>query len=245
MAYTNTIQWKRVSAEGAAIVISILLAFSIQAWWDGRNELNLERRLLTALLVEFEQNGELLRQAREDYEQRYTDAMRILELMDGDTAEIDVAEFEQLVSSLLWKRTFHLESGAHDGLLASGELSLIRDEALRNRLAAWPSYVAEWSEEQDMVFSFVGEVIVPHLSGRVRLRNVRGAFPAFPDGTSPPQIPAGSSEASSLVPRSTSVEFDNLVYQRAQGAWHAMRDGETLRAQLAAILELIRQNLDE
>ncbi len=245
MAYGNQIQWKRVSAEGAAIVISILLAFSIQAWWDDRNEADLERRLLTALLVEFEQNGELLRQAREDYEQRYTDAIRILELMDGDPAEIDEPEFNRLVGSLLWRRTFHLESGAHDGLLASGELSLIRDGALRNRLSAWPSYVAEWSEEQDMVFSFVNEVIVPQLSGRVHLRNLRGAFPAFPDGTAPPPIPVGSGNATSLVPLANSVEFDNVVYRRAQGAWHAMRDGETLRVQLAAIVALLRQNLDE
>jgi len=88
MAYTNQIQWKRISAEGAAIVVSILLAFSIQAWWDDRNEVKLEQRLLAALLVEFEQNDQLLRQAREEYELRYVDARRILELMDGDPAEI-------------------------------------------------------------------------------------------------------------------------------------------------------------
>ena len=59
MAYTNQIQWRRISAEGAAIVVSILLAFSIQAWWDDRNEVKLEQRILKVLLVEFEQNGEL------------------------------------------------------------------------------------------------------------------------------------------------------------------------------------------
>ena len=32
VANANNIQWKRISAEGAAIVVSILLAFSIEAW---------------------------------------------------------------------------------------------------------------------------------------------------------------------------------------------------------------------
>jgi hypothetical protein len=245
MAYTSQIQWKRISAEGAAIVVSILLAFSIQAWWDDRNELKLEQRLLAALLVEFEQNGELLRQAREEYERRYVDVRRVLELMDGDPAEINEKEFDRLVGSMLRRQTFHLESGAHDGLLAAGELSLIRDEVLRNRLAAWPSYAAEWSEEQEFVFSFVAEVMVPYLAGRVRLRNVRRTFPPFPDGTAPPLIAFGPSEAASLAVLSTSLEFDNLVYRRAQGLWHAMRDGETLRVHLAEIVEQIRQNLDE
>jgi hypothetical protein len=245
MAYTSQIQWKRISAEGAAIVVSILLAFSIQAWWDDRNELKLEQRLLAALLVEFEQNGELLRQAREEYERRYVDARRVLELMDGDPAEINEKEFDRLVGSMLRRQTFHLESGAHDGLLAAGELSLIRDEVLRNRLAAWPSYAAEWSEEQEFVFSFVAEVMVPYLAGRARLRNVRRTFPPFPDGKAPPLIAFGPSEAASLAVLSTSLEFDNLVYRRAQGLWHAMRDGETLRVHLAEIVEQIRQNLDE
>ncbi|MFT5452858.1 MAG: hypothetical protein ACI9N9_002356, partial [Enterobacterales bacterium] len=30
--------WPRILAEGAAIIVSILLAFSIDAWWEGREE---------------------------------------------------------------------------------------------------------------------------------------------------------------------------------------------------------------
>jgi hypothetical protein len=43
---------------------------------------------------------------------------------------------------------------------------------------------------------------------------------------------------------SASVEFDNLLYDAAESNWYAMRDGETLRAQLAIILDLIRQNIE-
>ena len=245
MATNNDIQWMRIAAEGVAIVVSILLAFGIEAWWQDRNDVILEQRLLTALLLEFEQNDELLRQAREVYERQYAEATRVLEVMEKDPATIDAAELEGLVGSLLAHQTFHLESGAHDGLLASGEMSLIRDETLRNRLAAWPSYAAEWSEEEEAVFAFVEKSLVPYLSGRMRLRNVNRPFPPFPDGQAPPPIPGGSNEAASLATIMTSKEFDNLVYRRAQSLWHAMRDGETLRAQLSEILELLRRNLDE
>jgi hypothetical protein len=34
----NNIPWKRLSAEGLAIVVSILLAFWIDAWWDTRKD---------------------------------------------------------------------------------------------------------------------------------------------------------------------------------------------------------------
>ena len=38
MAETQKISWRRLTAEGAAIVISILQAFWIDAWWEDRVE---------------------------------------------------------------------------------------------------------------------------------------------------------------------------------------------------------------
>ncbi len=35
---TRQIRWLRVLVEGVVIVGSILLAFGIQAWWDGRQK---------------------------------------------------------------------------------------------------------------------------------------------------------------------------------------------------------------
>lgn len=245
MSETRKIAWKTLSVEAAAIVGSILLAFAIDAWWEDRNEEMLERRLLGALLVEFEQNRDLLQQTQLLYEQRYMEALRILEYLQNGAADLGQTELEDSFSGLLVAGTYHLELGAHDGLLGSGELSLIRSEELRNRLAAWPSYVKEWSEEQESTFSFVHNKIVPYLSSSIRIRNVARKFSPFPDGESPPLVPAGANDAAAMIEISKSVEFDNLVYQRAQGLWYAMRDGETLLAQTTAIADLIRKNLEE
>jgi hypothetical protein len=35
---TRQIPWPRIFAAGVAIVVSILLAFGIQGWWEGRQE---------------------------------------------------------------------------------------------------------------------------------------------------------------------------------------------------------------
>ena len=246
MKNTSEIPWKRITVEAVAIVASILLAFAIDAWWQDRNEVELERRLVTALLAEFEQNSELLRQEKIHYEQRYMDALRILEYLQQGTTSSDHAELEELFRGFLIAGTLHLESGAHDGLLGSGELSLIRDEELRNRLAAWPSYVNEWSEERDAVFSYVHSNVYPYLSDSVRIRNIATSWLPFPDGESPPLVPAGASDIRTIVEIiSASFDFDNLVYLRAQGLWYAMRDLETLLAQATAIEELLGQNLEK
>jgi len=56
MENSNNIQWKRISAEGAAIVVSILLAFSIEASWDDYQDRGEEQGILLGLKSEFEQN---------------------------------------------------------------------------------------------------------------------------------------------------------------------------------------------
>jgi hypothetical protein len=56
MSNTQTIPWTRISVEAAAIVASILLAFSIDAWWSDREaqrELELE---LTSVIGELQDN---------------------------------------------------------------------------------------------------------------------------------------------------------------------------------------------
>jgi len=244
MVETSKIAWKRLSIEAVAIVASILLAFAIDAWWKDRVEVELEQRLLSALLVEFDQNAELLREARTFYEQRYMEALRILNYLEDGVTDLDQAEIGEDLRGLLISHSMHLESGSHDGLLASGELSLIRDEDLRNRLAAWPSYVKEWSEEQEMVFSYVRRELYPALANSVRVRTIARDFAAFPDGESPPLAPRGAKEEIATINVDNIVAFDNLVYGRAQGLWYAMRDGETLLARTTAITELIRQYLD-
>lgn len=60
MLRNREIAWDRIAAEGVAIVISILLAFSIQAWWEDRNERIDELEVLTALQVELKQNVGLM-----------------------------------------------------------------------------------------------------------------------------------------------------------------------------------------
>lgn len=44
-------------AEGLLIVISILVAFSIDAWWEERQDRGEERRILNALRDEFQTNA--------------------------------------------------------------------------------------------------------------------------------------------------------------------------------------------
>ncbi len=62
MTNTNNIQWKRTAVEGVAIVISILLAFWIDTWWEDR----MEARLEVVYLLELQEDFELNKSSLED-----------------------------------------------------------------------------------------------------------------------------------------------------------------------------------
>lgn len=244
MTSPSEIPWKRISVEGAAIVASILLAFAIDAWWQDRADIEREQRVIAALLAECERNDALLREAYGIYEDFYHQSVRILDYLAMDPSSLNDSELEELITGILRGSTVHLETGAHDALLSSGELSLIRDVALRNSLAAWPSHVAEWSEEQVAVFSYVREEIQPYFSEVLSVRGLGQYFAPFPDGESPAPVLSSSFDADAVRVLAESVSFENLMYQRAQGLWYAMRDGETLRARLEEIQSLLQENLD-
>ena len=91
------------------IVGSILLAFGIDASWASRNAAAREQLILSALLAEFEQNDELLRQAREEYERSYGGAVAILDLLErsaGDAPFFAVLNYMEAHLPLAPERRF-------------------------------------------------------------------------------------------------------------------------------------------
>jgi len=53
-------RWGRLAAEVVAIILSILAAFAIDAWWDGRKEVAEAAEILDGLIDEFAENADLI-----------------------------------------------------------------------------------------------------------------------------------------------------------------------------------------
>jgi len=131
------IPWPRILAEGIAIVVSILLAFSIEAWWTDRQEQAEQERILLALKKEFETN---LATIEEQLSYRRTVLVSVLQILDASAGKttVDKEEFDRLLGDVVWTGWLDLSTGAMASLLQSGKLSLIENEELRQHLAAFP-----------------------------------------------------------------------------------------------------------
>ncbi len=202
------IPWMRLTAEGALIVVSILLAFWIDAWWDERQEAQEKLEILVSLRYEFEAHRSVLARAEEAWGERARSMERLLQSARSSDAP-PPAVMDTLLRHLTWAGTWDPGSGARDALIASGRLELIDNLGLRNQLAAWQGVVDEVRDNEAVSRQIITEQLNPYLarSGVIpRVKSVSHEWPA------PVMSDAEADQAYRTLLADT--EFEGLVASR-------------------------------
>jgi len=132
------IPWPRIAAEGAAIVVSILLAFAIDAWWGERQSRFQEQTILATLIEEFQDKQRTIEAGRRFNAAMQSSIQQLLDIGLGDDTDFSEQRVDALLADLWWynDRT-DWTTGALNSLILSGNLSLISDGTLRARLIEW------------------------------------------------------------------------------------------------------------
>lgn len=158
------IPWQRVIAEGTIIVVSILLAFWIDAWWSERQTRAEEREAIAQLVEDFRANAEHLKVVRGMHEAALDAAYEILARAGvGGQPKSDATTAELVYESLrAW--TYDPVLGGTNSLIQSGRLNILRNSALRVALAGWPDIVKdlngdEWTENRT-TFERIGPYLI-------------------------------------------------------------------------------------
>lgn len=126
MKHSRSIPWPRIIAEGTIILVSILLAFWIDAWWDGRQAKTAEEVVLQTLLDDLLAKRQLL-----DERNRFVSAIResaetLLRISSGSLKSPDEDSIDELISDVWWvSNEAQWTSAPLESLAASGDLSLI------------------------------------------------------------------------------------------------------------------------
>jgi hypothetical protein len=123
--------------ESVLIVISILLAFWIDAWWAERQERDNEQVTLQSLLNDLHQKRDLLAENRRR-SNLTLDSVNSLLRAASDPGELSGQEsIDKLLANLLWVQNENAwESAPINSLTMGGDFSMISNSALRNELAS-------------------------------------------------------------------------------------------------------------
>ncbi len=225
--------------ESVAIILSILLAFAIDAGWDEIKERNQEKAFLVSLLSDFTETRSRIDESIDAHMKFIDLARQLLDYHSDDTPNIEPEALEEMLSAVFFNwESLYLPSGSRDALFASGDIEIIDNEELREMLAAWPSLVADANEDDILIASDVMNNLAPYLQRKIRTRNV---------------VRISNSDAAELIPRIESVNYDavwndplfeNLVTFRIVNESFALDENDRLSEAVDEIIRVIQKELD-
>jgi len=213
--------------DGIVIIVSILIAFGLDAWWDGHSARKVEQAHLAALRVDFEQTREHLQEAIE-HETRSVALARQLTAGAG-IAPVVEGMLDSMMYELFSMPTFEPVQGAYHELLSSGELALIRDKPLRKALASWESRIDNYKTREKWLYDIWNLFIAPYLMQEISMMQI------MPDSLlkDRPPNPFPRDHAVALNDR----YFHNIVVHRWVAAADVLKSLGELRQANEQILE--------
>ena len=138
------IPWLRVFVEGVVIVGSILLAFGLQAWWEGLQDEGRAQDHLLALQGEFVANLDSLNGNITRLEEIKGAAAELLAIIVGEEGRPSADSLAGLTWNAFSFPPYEPFTVAYDNLIGSGDIALLRDGQLNADLALFMSQVEHY-----------------------------------------------------------------------------------------------------
>lgn len=165
------IPWVRVFAEGAVIVGSILLAFSLDAWWDRRSEAEALRRQMDAVAREIRSQTEALERAARAHDLNVRLSQHLAALLGPVAEGSSLVVSDTLVGPLLPQVTADVTAGALETFLAAGGLELVRDQGVRRQLLEWPARIEDLQDDETYLRNYAAADLAAYLRANAAVAN--------------------------------------------------------------------------
>jgi hypothetical protein len=215
MTDTRRAQATRLLLEGAVITLSILMAFSIDAWWENAQERDDDRTHLETVLRELQTTAGLLDDAIRLHARSQDLALAVLEVTSAGRLTIPTDSLEYLVLSLWNSYEINPPTGALRAATLSGTIGRLQDEQLKDQLLGWDGRLADLLEEEVSGRENAQVFMHEYLAGQTAMHGVWSGMRASVSGE------ATSSQARRELPSSlhgpgvesliSDAEFENRI----------------------------------
>jgi hypothetical protein len=227
---SRTGRLRSAGLELLAVVAGILIAFSLDAWWDGEVEARRASQQLAELGRQVDGDLEHLDLLREDV-QSIAHRLDMLEsLLPAEPTRVVIAD-SLLGATIRW-RTSDVSTSSFDAFVDGGLLSTIDDLELRRMISSFPAVLEDLQEDERLAQNYVETVFGPFLAehgmGRIAYANRNGED--MSTGASEVLVPA--SFTGMLAARQTHLAFIILTMDGVEDFLVDMRgriDGELAR----------------
>lgn len=169
MTVVRNIPWSRIFAEGILIVVSILLAFWIDAWWQEQVEKKESDALIRALHSDFTASQKHLQEWAAGNAKVLNATSEFLREIRGAPLAGQIEVRHEWLVAAVSAPTFDPTDTSLRTAVATGQIELITDLELRDALAVWRQQLEDTQEDELLIRSIVVNQLVPALARNVRL----------------------------------------------------------------------------
>jgi hypothetical protein len=155
---------RRGLLEGLVITASILLAFTLDRWWDGSQTAAHVEEIQVALVAEFEAVASELRATRGVHAARRQAAQALAELEHGAVTRLGGDSIWTLWVAASLPIMTDPPRGALTSVISAGDLRLIEDQSLRSRLAGWENRLEDMLHTETNVSELLRTQLIPQLT---------------------------------------------------------------------------------
>ena len=166
MGGIGELKWRSAVLEGFAVLVAILLAFTIDAWWDLRSQQAEARAYIEAVRTELIANRETLIEELEILRGWMAESELYLNTVVAPDASPSYDEVREMVWKTGPQRTTPLARAAFDDLVSSGGFQVIDSAELRRALADYARSLDDDAAEQEDVRDFFNQFIYPYHVGQ-------------------------------------------------------------------------------
>lgn len=133
-AALREMRWSHVVIELALLVIGILIALAVDGWVDDRRDARIERQYLELLSRELDRDLKALDEVLDFEEAQVAASVLAYRALRGGVAPEDREAVAVALRQLTVRRTLRLGRATYADLLSTGNLRLIRNVELRDRI---------------------------------------------------------------------------------------------------------------
>ena len=146
------IQYMRYAVgEIVLVVVGILIALQINNWNEARKDKIIEQKVLKTLRSDFKSNKAQLQDNIDETEKMVNDISQLFELFKMTQSELSLIPKDSIRTGFEGYATFNPSDGALTSLLLSGNLNIITNDSLKNKLTNWPNLVNDAKEDENIL----------------------------------------------------------------------------------------------
>jgi hypothetical protein len=209
---SQKIPWKRIAAEGAAVVVSILIAFWIDAWWQERSE----RVALVEYLVQFENeviaNDELIDAHLSEISGDLVALHRVFLVLSNSDQQALPESFGTDLGRALYFGSPAVRMNAYDDLANSGNFRFVRNAEFKRVINEYKNSVDVLDIHSAFLTSVYLDHVVPAIGPYIALSNL--GWEMYENNLAPDGVNTGVTPA---APFST-----NVGGLKSQAVWNAL-----------------------